>query len=158
MLWRVRQKVGADPILWPGASVMVVRDDGRALMGRRLDNDMWAIPGGGAEQGSSFAETAVTELFEEVGLVADPGDLEGYGCISREDNHLEVYPNGDVTHYFGIWFALRRWRGEPVGDGQEMGEVAWVDLDHPPAPMLRSTAVGIELYRAWLETGRFQAY
>ena len=80
MLWRVRQKVGADPILWPGASVMVVRDDGRALMGRRLDNDMWAIPGGGAEQGSSFAETVVTELVEEVGLVADPATSRATGA------------------------------------------------------------------------------
>ena len=71
-LWRVRQKVGTDLVLWPGASVMVVRDDGRVLMGRRLDNDRWAIPGGGAEQGSSFADTAITELREEVGLTADP--------------------------------------------------------------------------------------
>lgn len=157
-LWRVRQKVGTDLVLWPGASVMVVRDDGRVLVAHRLDNGMWAIPGGGAERGSSFTDTAVTELREEVGLDADPADLEAFACVSREDNHLETYPNGDVTHYFGLWFVLRRWRGEPVGDGEEMGEIAWVDLDDPPKPLLRSTRVGFELYRAWLETGRFQAY
>ncbi|MGZ8632094.1 MAG: NUDIX domain-containing protein, partial [Actinomycetota bacterium] len=98
--------------------MMVVRDDDRVLLAHRLDNGMWAIPGGGAEQGSSFADTAVTELREEVGLVADPADLEAFACISREDNHLETYPNGDVTHYFGLWFVLRRWQGEPVGDGE----------------------------------------
>lgn len=157
-LWRVRQKVGTDLVLWPGASVMVVREDGRVLVAHRLDNGMWAIPGGGAERGSSFTDTAVTELREEVGLDADPGDLEAFACVSREDNHLETYPNGDVTHYFGLWFVLRRWRGEPVGDGEEMGEIAWADLDDPPQPLLRSTHVGFELYRAWLETGRFQAY
>lgn len=157
-LWRVRQRVGTDLLLWPGASVMVVRDDGRVLMGRRLDNGLWAIPGGGAEEGSSFSETAVAELREEVGLAADPADLEGYACISRADNHLETYPNGDVTHYFGVWFVLRRWRGDPAGDGEEMGEVAWIDLDDPPEPLLRSTRVGLELYREWLASGRFQAY
>lgn len=157
-LWRVRQRVGTDLLLWPGASVMVVRDDGRVLMGRRLDNGLWAIPGGGAEEGSSFSETAVAELREEVGLAADPADLEGYACISRADNHLETYPNGDVTHYFGVWFVLRRWQGDPAGDGEEMGEVAWVDVDDPPEPLLRSTRVGLELYRAWLASGRFQAY
>ena len=157
-LWRVRQRVGTGLVLWPGASVMVVRDDGRVLMGHRLDNGMWAITGGGAEEGSSFAETAVTELREEVGLEADPADLEAYASISRVDNHLETYPNGDVTHYFGLWFALRRWRGEPTPDGDEMGETAWVDIDDPPRPVLRSTRVGFELYRTWLETGRFQAY
>ena len=156
-LWRVRRKVGTDLVLWPGASVMVVRDDGRVLLAHRLDNGMWAIPGGGAEEGSSFAETAITELREEVGLEADPADLEAYACISRADNHLETYPNGDVTHYFGLWFVLRRWRGEPVGDGEEMGEVVWADIDDPPQPLLRSTGVGFDLYRAWLETGRFQA-
>lgn len=156
-LWRVRQKVGTDLMLWPGASVMVVRDDGRVLLARRLDNGMWAIPGGGAEEGSSFAHTAITELREEVGLEADPADLEAFACISRPDNHVETYPNGDVTHYFGLWFVLRRWRGEPEGDGEEMGEVVWADLEHAPRPLLRSTRVGFDLYRAWLETGRFQA-
>ena len=91
-----------------------------------------------------------------MGLEAEPGDLEAFACISRVDNHLETYPNGDRTHYFGLWFALRRWRGEPGGDGQEMGEVVWANLDDPPQPLLRSTRVGFELYRAWLETGRFQ--
>jgi 8-oxo-dGTP pyrophosphatase MutT (NUDIX family) len=157
-LWRVRQKVGTDLVLWPGASVMVVRDDGRVLLGHRLDNGTWAIPGGGAEEGSSFADTAITELREEVGLEADPADLEAYACISRADNHVETYPNGDVTHYFGLWFVLRRWRGEPVGDGEEMGEIVWADVADPPGPLLRSTRVGFDLYRAWLETGRFQAY
>ncbi|MET0799703.1 MAG: NUDIX domain-containing protein [Actinomycetota bacterium] len=157
-LWRVRQRVGTDLLLWPGASVMVVRDDGRVLMGRRLDNGLWAIPGGGAEEGSSFSDTAVTELREEVGLEADPADLEGYACISRPDNHLETYPNGDVTHYFGVWFVLRRWRGDPAGDGEEMGELAWFDVGDPPEPLLRSTRVGLELYSEWLASGRFQAY
>lgn len=157
-LWRLRQSVGTELVLWPGASVVVVRDDDRVLLARRLDNDMWAIPGGGAEEGSSFAGTAITELREEVGLHADEADLDAFACISRVDNHLETYPNGDVTHYFGIWFALRRWRGEPVGDGEEMGEVVWADLDDLPQPLLRSTRVGFELYRAWLESGRFQAY
>jgi 8-oxo-dGTP pyrophosphatase MutT (NUDIX family) len=157
-LWRVRQKVGTDLVLWPGASVMVVRDDDKVLLAHRLDNGMWAIPGGGAEQGSSFADTALSELREEVGLDADPSDLEAFASLSRVDNHLETYPNGDVTHYFGLWFELRRWRGNPVGDGEEMGDIVWADLEDPPQPLLRSTGVGFELYRAWRQTGRFQAH
>jgi hypothetical protein len=43
---------------------------------------------------------------------------------------------------------LRRWQGEPAGDGEEMGEIVWADLDDPPQPLLRSTRVGFELYRA----------
>ena len=144
-LWRVRQRVGTDLLLWPGASVMVVRDDGRVLMGRRLDNGLWAIPGGGAEEGSSFSETAVAELREEVGLAADPADLEGYACISRADNHLETYPNGDVTHYFGRLVRAPALAGRPSrrrrGDGRgrlgrrrrPAGAVAALDARRPRA-------------------------
>ena len=112
-LWRVRRKVGTDLLLWPGASVTVVGDDGKVLLGRRLDNDLWAVPGGGAEEGSSFADTAITELRERWAS-GGPADLVACACISRVDNHLETYPNGDVTHYFGLWFVLRRWRGAPA--------------------------------------------
>lgn len=156
-LWRVRQKVGTDLVLWPGATVLVVREDGRVLLGHRTDNDRWAMPGGGAEEGGSFVDTALSELREEMGLEADPGDLEAYASISRVDNHLETFANGDRTHYFGLWFVLRRWRGEPAPDGEEMDRCGWFDLDDPPQPLLRSTRVGLELFARWGETRRFQA-
>src|SRR3954469_7947181 len=31
-LWKVRQKVGTDLVLWPGATVLVQREDGRVLL------------------------------------------------------------------------------------------------------------------------------
>ena len=63
-LWRVRQKVGTDLVLWPGATVCVVRDDEKILFGHRVDNDLWAMPGGGSEEGSSFADTAIRDAAE----------------------------------------------------------------------------------------------
>ena len=50
-LWKVRQKVGTDLVLWPGATVLVQREDGRVLLGLRGDTHDWAMPGGGAEEG-----------------------------------------------------------------------------------------------------------
>ena len=156
-LWRLRQTVGTDLVLWPGATVCVIRRDGRVLLAKRGDNGMWAMPGGGAEEGGSFAETALAELREEVGLEAVEADLSGYACISRADNHVVTFANGDRTHYFGIWFELRRWEGEPAADGEEMTEVGWFDPQDPPEPLLDSTRLGLELHREWLATGRFQA-
>ena len=156
-LWKVRQKVGTDLVLWPGATVLVQREDGRVLLGLRGDTHDWAMPGGGAEQGSSFTDTAVTELREETGLIADPADLEGFASISEAGNHLVTYANGDRTHYFGIWFLLRRWMGEPRPDGTEMLELDWFDLATLPEPMMGSSSVGFELFAAWQRTGRFQA-
>jgi 8-oxo-dGTP pyrophosphatase MutT (NUDIX family) len=155
-LWRVRQKAGHDLILWPGATVLVLRDDGKILLGRRGDSRGWAMPGGGSEEGSSFTATALQELREEVGLEADPDDLEAFATVSEPENHLIEYANGDRTHYQGVWFVLRRWRGDPRPDGDEFLELGWFDPGDPP-PMIHSNAIALELYRRYVETGRFQA-
>lgn len=73
------------------------------------------------------------ELREEVGLEADPADLIAFACVSDPQDHVVRYPGGDVTHYFGIWFVLRRWEGDPEPDGDELLEVRGFDCDAPPA-------------------------
>jgi 8-oxo-dGTP pyrophosphatase MutT (NUDIX family) len=113
------------------------------------------MPGGGSEEGSSFAGTALQELREEVGLEADADDLEPFATVSEAGDHLVEYPNGDRTHYFGLFVALRRWRGEPRPDGREILEVGWFDPADPPE-MIRSNAVALELYAEYRRTGRFQ--
>jgi len=155
-LWHVRQKVGRDLVLWPGATVLVEDDAGRVLLGLRRDNGEWGMPGGGAEANGSFAATALDELREEVGLVAEREDLIAFACVSEPEDHVIRYANGDVTHYFGLWFVLRRWRGEPTADGDELERVGWFDRDDPPQPLMHSSAVALEYYRRYLETGAFQ--
>ena len=138
-LWRVRRKVGTDLLLWPGASVTVVGDDGRCAgpsARQRPVGGAGRWRGGGIELRRHSDHGAA----RRGGPRADR-DLVAYACISRVDNHLETYPNGDVTHYFGLWFVLRGAGGERLTpDGEEMGEVAWVDVDRPPR-LLRSTAL-----------------
>jgi len=155
-LWRLRQQIGRNLILWPGATVLIEDPDGRVLLGLRGDNGEWAMPGGGAEEGGSFASTALDELREEVGLHADRADLIAFACVSDPDDHVVRYPEGDVTHYFGIWFVLRRWEGEPVADGEELLEVRWFDRDDLPTPLMHSSAVAFEHYARYLATGIFQ--
>jgi 8-oxo-dGTP diphosphatase len=155
-LWRVRQKIGHDLLLWPGATVLLEDHDGRILLGLRRDNGEWAMPGGGAEEGGSFAATAIDELREEVGVEADAADLIAFACVSEPADHLIPYPNGDLTHYFGIWFVLRRWRGEPKADGDELVELGWFSRDVLPEPLMHSSAVALKHYAAYLESGIFQ--
>ncbi len=54
-LWRLRQKIGSELVLWPGATVCVIGPDGNVLLGLRSDDRAWGMPGGGAEEGGSFA-------------------------------------------------------------------------------------------------------
>jgi 8-oxo-dGTP pyrophosphatase MutT (NUDIX family) len=59
-LWRLRQKVGSDLVLMPGAMVALLREDGRVLLTKRRDTGVWCLPAGAAEAGGNFAHTAPT--------------------------------------------------------------------------------------------------
>jgi 8-oxo-dGTP pyrophosphatase MutT (NUDIX family) len=155
-LWRLRQKVGSDLVLIPGAMVFLVRDDGAILFTRRADNGMWCLPAGGAEEGSSFARTATTELREETGVVVDPADLVAFACLSEAELHTITYPGGDVSHCFAMLFLVRSWIGEPRPDGEETTEMLWADPAAPPSPLEAPAARAVDLYRAYQHDGAFQ--
>jgi 8-oxo-dGTP pyrophosphatase MutT (NUDIX family) len=155
-LWRLRQKVGHDLVLMPGAAVAAQRADGTVLFGRRGDNGTWSLPGGAAEEGGSFARTAVDELREETGLLADPADLVPVACFSQAERHTLDYPNGDVAHYFSMCFLVRRWEGDLMPDGDETTDLCFADPTDLPQPFEDSTARVVELLLAYLRTGSFQ--
>jgi 8-oxo-dGTP pyrophosphatase MutT (NUDIX family) len=155
-LWRLRQKVGSDLVLFPGAMVFLVRDDGAVLLTRRGDNGEWCLPAGGAEAGGSFAATAIAETREETGIEIDPADLVAFGCLSRADLHTITYPGGDVTHCFALLFLATRWNGDPRPDGVETTEMSWADPTSPPTPLHPPTSHALGLYLAWLREGTFQ--
>jgi 8-oxo-dGTP pyrophosphatase MutT (NUDIX family) len=155
-LWRLRQKVGSDLVLIPGAMVFLLRGDGAVLFTRRVDNGSWCLPAGGAEEGGNFAQTAVTEVREETGVVIDPADLVGWGTLSEADLHTVTYPGGDVSHCFAMLFLARRWSGDPRPDGIETAEMLWADPQSPPSPLDPPAVHALALFRTYLATGEFQ--
>lgn len=155
-LWHLRQLVGNRLLALPGAQILVLDGD-RALFQRRVDTGLWEIPAGACEPGSTFRSTAVAELREETGLVADEDELRPFASLSAPDVHTLVYPNGDRVHAFAMCFVTRRWRGTLRAEAEEVAEFAWVPLDRPPVPMHGPTRSVIGLFRAFQATGEFQA-
>jgi 8-oxo-dGTP pyrophosphatase MutT (NUDIX family) len=155
-LWRLRQAVGNDLVLMPGAMVAVQRDDQRVLLTKRADDETWCLPAGAAEPGGSFARTAIDELAEETGIEVSERDLIPFGCLSEAEAHTIHYPNGDVTHCFALCFLARAWRGEARPDQQESTEVKFVNLDALPEPLHRPTAHALELLAGYLRSDSFQ--
>lgn len=155
-LWRLRQAVGSDLVLMPGAMVALLQEDRRVLLTKRADDGTWCLPAGAAEPGGSFARTAIDELAEEAGVtVSEPG-LVPFGCLSEAQAHTIHYPNGDVTHCFALCFLARTWRGEPRADQEESTEVRFVDLATPPEPLHPPAAHALEMLVTYLRSGTFQ--
>jgi 8-oxo-dGTP pyrophosphatase MutT (NUDIX family) len=155
-LWRLRQKIGHDLVLTPGAAVAAQRPDGRVLFARRGDDGTWCLPGGAAEEGGSFARTAIDELREETGLRVEAADLIPAGCFSDAERHTLHYPSGDVAHYFSLLFLVRRWEGELRPDGEETTDLRFAEPTDLPQPFEASTARAVELLLAYLRSGVFQ--
>jgi len=155
-LWRLRQAVGNDLVLMPGAMVALQREDGGVLLTRRADDGTWCLPAGAAEPGGSFARTAVDELDEETGVEVAESDLIPFGCLSEAEAHTIHYPNGDATHCFALLFLARAWRGDPQPDGQESTEAGFFDPGAPPEPLHAPTRHALELLSAYLGSGAFQ--
>lgn len=107
--------------LVPAASVVVVDGAGRVLLQRRVDNGMWALPGGKMELGESLAGCGVRETKEETGI-----DIEIVGIVGTytDPGHVFAYDDGEVRQEFSICLL-----GRPVGGSiavsDESTEVAW---------------------------------
>ena len=54
--------------LVPSVTAAVRDASGRVLMIHKIDNDLWALPGGGMDLGESVADAAVREVEEETGV------------------------------------------------------------------------------------------
>jgi 8-oxo-dGTP pyrophosphatase MutT (NUDIX family) len=155
-LWQLRQAIGPELALMPGAMVALRREDGQILFTRRGDDGTWCLPAGAAEIGGSFARTAVAELLEEAGIEGSEEDLVPFGCLSEAELHTLRYPSGDVTHCFALCFLVERWSGEAQPDGEESTAVRFAPPETPPRPLHEPSAHALEMLAAHLESGRFQ--
>src|SRR4030095_12129429 len=62
----------------PGLAVIVaIIDNGKILLTKREDFEVWCLPGGGVEEGETLAESAIREVKEETGLNVELTRLVG---------------------------------------------------------------------------------
>ena len=109
--------------LVPSTTVAVRDELGRLLLIHKVDNDLWALPGGAMELGESVADAAVREVEEETGVLVR---LTGLVGIYTDPGHVMQYSDGEVRQEFSVCF-----RGSPISgtareDGSETKEVRWV--------------------------------
>jgi 8-oxo-dGTP pyrophosphatase MutT (NUDIX family) len=155
-LGRLRQQVGSDLVLMPGAMVVLERIDGQVLLTKRSDDGSWCLPAGAAEVGGSFARTAIEELAEETGVEVTAAQLIPFGCLSEAEAQTTRYPNGDLTHCFAICFLVRDWHGTPRPDLRGSRSVRFADPGDLPEPIHEPSLHALAMLRSFLRDGTFQ--
>jgi 8-oxo-dGTP pyrophosphatase MutT (NUDIX family) len=107
------------------ASAVVTDEQGRILLQRRRDNDLWALPGGGMDLTDSLPGTAVREVKEETGLEVEVTGLVG---TYTDPRHIIAYSDGEVRRQFNVCFAARIVSGD-LAISDESTELRFVSPD-----------------------------
>jgi 8-oxo-dGTP pyrophosphatase MutT (NUDIX family) len=113
----------------PSVTAVVVRA-AQLLLIHKVDNDRWALPGGGVDRGESAVHAACRETAEETGLDVRVAGLVG---VYTDPRHVMRYDDGEVRQQFSICF-----RAEPIGGSLrpqpgETSEARWVPASDLPS-------------------------
>jgi len=98
-----------------------------ALIGKadRAGRATWTLPKGHIEAGETLEQTAIREVLEETGILAEIlqplGTVEYWFVLNNKRIHK-------VVHHF----LMLRISGELSADDREVDEVAWVPLGELP--------------------------
>ncbi|MBB5852523.1 NUDIX domain-containing protein [Amycolatopsis umgeniensis] len=109
----------------PSVTVAIRDNEGRILLIHKVDNNLWALPGGGHDAGESIADTAIREVREETGLDIEVQRLVG---TYTDPRHVMAYDDGEVRQQFSLCFEGRWTGGTAREDGTETKAVRWVQV------------------------------
>ena len=134
----IRKKVGHDPIIYAGATILVFNDKNELLLNLRSDTNDWGIPGGGKELNETLEECAIRELKEETNL--DTSDLELVTVLSGNEYYYK-YPNKDELDCVIALYQVKNYSGNlNINDG-ESKKLQFFSLNNLPKLESRAKAI-----------------
>jgi 8-oxo-dGTP pyrophosphatase MutT (NUDIX family) len=126
---RLRELVGNELLVLPGAAVLPRDDSGRLLLVRIIETGQWSVIGGAIDPDESPQQAALREAREEAGVELQLGPVV---AVLGGPKYRVTYPNGDQSSYVSTVFAATVLSGTPTPDGEETSDVKWFDTDQLP--------------------------
>ncbi len=145
----LRSKIGHMPIILPTVGIIICKD-GKVLLQKRQDDNMWAMHGGGMEPGETIKETLYREVSEELNI--KPINPKLLGVYAGEDLH-HFYSNGDEVYFVTHAFICKEYEGEINFTDHEVLECKWFDLNELPENILPADKQAIYDVKEYLKTG-----
>jgi ADP-ribose pyrophosphatase YjhB (NUDIX family) len=108
------------------AVIVAIIEDGKILLTKREDFEVWCLPGGGVEDGESVAEAGVREAKEETGVDVELTSL--VGVYSRV--------GGMLNDVHAVLFRAKPIGGELRLQPGETIEVAYFPFEDLPKGLL----------------------
>lgn len=124
-IMELRKLVGHRTIIQCAASIIIVNEEGKLLLGKRTDNHKWGYSGGSVEIDEKVEDCARRELLEEMGLIAE--ELEFFMVNSGPQTHY-IYPNGDEVSNVEIIYICHKYHGEIKAQEEELEEIRFFDM------------------------------
>src|SRR5512134_1663060 len=108
------------------AVIVAIIDDGKVLLTKREDFEVWCLPGGSVEEGESLAAAGMREAKEETGLHVKLTRL--VGVYSRL--------GGGLTDVHAVLYTAKSIGGELQVQPGETVEVAYFPFGSLPKELL----------------------
>ena len=126
-----------------GVGVIIQNSKGEILIGKRKGSHSpyYSIPGGHLENGETFEEAAIKEVFEETNLkIKNPA----FVCVT---NNLKTYKEVN-KHYVSINMYTNEFEGHcKVMEPEKCEEWIWCDINEIPNPQFDASEFAIECFK-----------
>lgn len=134
----LRTKIGHDPIINVGATILVFDSNNELLLNLRSDTNNWGIPGGSKELNETLEECAIRELKEETNL--EVKDLELVDILSGKEYYFK-YPNGDEVDCVIALYVVKNYSGMLYINDRESTRLQFFSLDKLPELESRASVI-----------------
>ena len=89
----------------------IITCNGKLLLEKRRDSDIWGLVGGGVKKTESSLEGMVREIYEELGVRVSPDQLRKLQ-VNGEPGRIAAFRDGSVWRMVIVVYALN-WEQEP---------------------------------------------